>query len=55
MSVDRQLQERVLAALEHEPGVEVAGFVPTFRQKWLAERAARLASGRRVCQRSAGG
>ena len=62
MSVDRWLQGQVLAALEHEPGVEAAhvgvsvldgvvtlhGIVPTFRQKWLAERAARLASRRCV-------
>ena len=55
MSIDRHLQERVLAALEQEPGVDAAqigvsvldgvvtlqGVVPTFRQKWLAERAAR--------------
>jgi osmotically-inducible protein OsmY len=55
MTVDRQIQELVLATLEHEPGVDAAqigvsvvdgvvtlqGSVPSFRQKWLAERAAR--------------
>jgi osmotically-inducible protein OsmY len=55
MSIDRRLQEQVLAALEREPGLDAAqvgvsahegvvtlqGIVPTFRQKWLAERAAR--------------
>jgi osmotically-inducible protein OsmY len=55
MSIDRRLQEQVLAALERELGVAAAqvgvsahdgivtlhGIVPTFRQKWLAERAAR--------------
>jgi osmotically-inducible protein OsmY len=55
MSNDRRLQEQVLATLEREPGVDAAqigvsahdgvvtlqGIVPTFRQKWLAERAAR--------------
>jgi osmotically-inducible protein OsmY len=55
MSVDRRLQEQVLAALEHELGADAAqigvmardavvtlqGTVATFRQKWLAERAAR--------------
>lgn len=55
MSIDRRLQEQVLAALERELGLDAAqvgvsahegvvalqGIVPTFRQKWLAERAAR--------------
>jgi osmotically-inducible protein OsmY len=55
MTTDRRLQEEVLAALEREPGVDAAqvgvsvaggvvtlqGTVPTFRQKWLAERLAR--------------
>ena len=55
MSIDRRLQEQVLAALEREPGLDAAqvgvsahegvitlqGIVPTFRQKWLAERTAR--------------
>jgi len=55
MSTDRWLQEQVLAALEKEIGADAAGIgviardgvvtlqgtVPTFRQKWLAERAAR--------------
>ena len=55
MSIDRWLQDQVLTALEHESGVDAAhigvsvldgvitlqGLVPTFRQKWLAERAAR--------------
>ena len=55
MSIDRWLQGQVLAALEREPGIDAAhigvsvldgvvtlqGIVPTFRQKWLAERAAR--------------
>lgn len=55
MSIDRRLQEEVLATLEREPGIDAAeigvsahdgvvtlqGIVPTFRQKWLAERAAR--------------
>jgi osmotically-inducible protein OsmY len=55
MSIDRRLQEQVLAALEYVPGLDAAqigvsvldgvvtlqGVVPTFRQKWLAECAAR--------------
>jgi len=55
MSIDRRLQEHVLAALERELGADAAqvgvsahdgvatlqGIVPTFRKKWLAERAAR--------------
>ena len=55
MSTDRWLQEQVLATLEKEIGADAAGIgviardgvvtlqgtVPTFRQKWLAERAAR--------------
>ena len=55
MSSDRRVQERVLEALERESGLDAAqigvsvldgvvtlqGVVPTFRQKWLAERAAR--------------
>jgi hypothetical protein len=55
MFVDRWLQDQVLMALQHESGVDAAhigvsvldgvvtlqGIVPTFRQKWLAERAAR--------------
>jgi osmotically-inducible protein OsmY len=55
MSNDRRVQERVLEALERESGLDAAqigvsvldgvvtlqGIVPTFRQKWLAERAAR--------------
>jgi osmotically-inducible protein OsmY len=55
MTIDRQLQEQVLAALGREPGIDAAqigvsvvdsvvtlqGCVATFRQKWLAERAAR--------------
>ena len=55
MSIDRRLQERVLTELERELGADAAqvgvsahdgvvtlqGIVPTFRQKWLAERAAR--------------
>jgi osmotically-inducible protein OsmY len=55
MTLDRRVQEQVLAALEREPGVDAAqigvsvvdgvvtlyGTVPTFRQKWLAERVAR--------------
>ena len=55
MSIDRRLQEQVLAALERELGLDAAqvgvsahegvvalqGIVPTFRHKWLAERAAR--------------
>lgn len=54
MNTDRELQERVLAALEWEPGVNAArigvsvndgvvtlqGTVTTLRQKYLAERAA---------------
>src|SRR5262245_18937114 len=54
MSIDRRLQDQVLAALARELGVDAAqvgvsahdgvatlqGIVPTFRQKWLAERAA---------------
>lgn len=55
MTVDRQLQEQVLGALEREYGIDAAqigvsvtdgvvtlrGTVPTFRHKWLAERTAR--------------
>jgi osmotically-inducible protein OsmY len=55
MTADRRTQELVLAALEREPGIDAAqigvsvvdgvatlrGRVPTFRQKWLAERTAR--------------
>lgn len=55
MTMDRRVQEEVLAALERESGVDAAqigvsvvdgvvtlqGTVPTFRQKWLAERVAR--------------
>ena len=55
MSIDRRLQEQVLTAIERELGADAAqvgvsahdrvvtlqGIVPTFRQKWLAERAAR--------------
>lgn len=62
MTVDRQLQEQVLAALEWEPGIDAAhvgviadagvitlhGTVATFRQKWLVERAARHVSGVRA-------
>lgn len=62
MTTDRKLQEQVLAALEWEPGVDAAhigvsvgdgvvtmhGTVPTFRQKWLAERAARHVYGVRA-------
>ena len=62
MTTDRKLQEQVLAALEWEPGVDAAhigvavtdsvvtmhGTVPTFRQKWLAERAARHVHGVRA-------
>jgi osmotically-inducible protein OsmY len=62
MTIDRRLQEQVLAALEREPGVDAAhigvsvvdsvitlqGRVPTFRQKWLAERAARRLVGVRA-------
>jgi BON domain len=58
MSIDRWLQDQVLAALQRESGVDAAhigvsvldgvvmlqGIVPTFRQKWLAERAARRLS-----------
>jgi osmotically-inducible protein OsmY len=53
--MDRRLQEQVLAALDRESGLDAAqvgvsahdgvvtlqGIVPTFRQKWLAERTAR--------------
>lgn len=62
MTTDRKLQEQVLAALEWEPGVDAAhvgvavaeavvtlyGAVPSFRQKWLAERAARHVPGVRA-------
>jgi osmotically-inducible protein OsmY len=63
MTLDRRIQNLVLAALEREPGVDAAqigvsvvdgvailhGRVATFRQKWLAERTARhLASVRAV-------
>jgi osmotically-inducible protein OsmY len=55
MRIDRELQEKVLAALEWEPGVNAAGIgvsvndcivtlqgtVSTLREKWLAERATR--------------
>lgn len=54
MTTDRELQERVLRALEFEPGVDAAkigvtahegvitlrGSVSTFHERWLAERAA---------------
>ena len=53
--MDRQLQEQTLAALERQHGVNAAhigvsvrdgvvtlhGVVPTFREKWLAERTVR--------------
>lgn len=62
MTIDRRLQEQVLTALEREPGVDAAqvgvsvvdgvvtlqGLVATFRQKWLAERAARRLVGVRA-------
>jgi osmotically-inducible protein OsmY len=62
MTIDRRLQEQVLAALEREPGVDAGqigvsvvdgvvtlqGPVLTFRQKWLAERAARRLVGVRA-------
>ena len=62
MTMDRRLQEQVLTALEREPGVDAAqigvsvvdgvvtlqGLVATFRQKWLAERAARRLVGVRA-------
>jgi osmotically-inducible protein OsmY len=62
MTPDRKLQEDVLAALEWEPGIDAShigvsvvdgvvtmhGLVPTFRQKWLAERAARHSYGVRA-------
>jgi osmotically-inducible protein OsmY len=62
MTMDRRLQEQVLSALEREPGVDAAqvgvcvaegvvtlqGRVPTFREKWLAERAARRLVGVRA-------
>lgn len=62
MTIQRRLQEQVLAALEREPGVDAAqigvsvadgvvslqGHVPTFRHKWLAERAARRLLGVRA-------
>jgi osmotically-inducible protein OsmY len=63
MTLDRRIQQMVLATLEHEPGLDAAqigvsvvdavvtlqGTVPGFRQKWLAERAARhIASVRAV-------
>ena len=62
MTMDRRLQEQVLSALEREPGVDAAqvgvsvaegvvtlqGRVPTFREKWLAERAARRLLGVRA-------
>jgi osmotically-inducible protein OsmY len=55
MSIDHRLEEQVLAALEREMGIDSAqvgvsaqegvvtlhGIVPTFRYKWLAERATR--------------
>jgi osmotically-inducible protein OsmY len=55
MTIDRQLQEQVLGALEREYGIDAAqigvsvvdgivtlrGTVPTFRHKWLAERTTR--------------
>jgi osmotically-inducible protein OsmY len=62
MTIDRRIQEQVLAALDREPGIDAAqvgvsvvdsvitlqGRVPTFRQKWLAERAARRLVGVRA-------
>jgi osmotically-inducible protein OsmY len=62
MTIDRRLQDQVFAALERELGVDAAqigvsvvdgvvtlqGLVPTFRQKWLAERAARRLVGVRA-------
>jgi osmotically-inducible protein OsmY len=62
MTIDRRLQEQVLAALEREPGVDAAhvgvsvldgvvtlqGLVATFRQKWLAERTTRRLVGVRA-------
>jgi osmotically-inducible protein OsmY len=62
MTIDRRLQEQVLAALDRELGVDAAqigvsvvdgvvtlqGLVATFRQKWLAERAARRLVGVRA-------
>ncbi len=62
MTIDRKLQEQVLAALEYEPAVSAAqigvsvtegvvtlqGVVPTFTQKWLAEKAARHLHGVRA-------
>ena len=55
MTLDRRVQELVLAALQREPGIDAAaigvsvvdgvvtlrGTVPTVRDKWLAERTAR--------------
>jgi osmotically-inducible protein OsmY len=54
MTIDRELQERVLKALEFEPSVDAAkvgvtahegvvtlrGSVPTYQEKWAAERTA---------------
>jgi len=62
MTADRDLQEKVLQALEWEPGVDAAevgvsvddgvvtlrGEVGTLREKWLAERAARHVQGVRA-------
>jgi osmotically-inducible protein OsmY len=62
MTADRDLQEKVLQALEWEPGVDAAevgvsvddgvvtlrGEVSTLREKWLAERAARHVLGVRA-------
>jgi len=62
MSIDRELQERVLSALEFEPGVDAAtvgvavhrgvvtltGSVKTPFEKWAAERAASDVSGVRA-------
>lgn len=62
MNTDRELQERILSALEFEPGVDAAqvgvsvrhgvaalqGSVTTLSQKWMAERAAQRVYGVRA-------